>query len=144
MIGGPFSNPLMGLIHRTEGPLKFRFVLQPTVAILLAIRNGVQDWRAGKPPYFWEVCNDPALRKTLMRDGWRSIGRLFILAVVLDCIYQAIVLHWIYLLDALAISICLAVIPYLLVRGPVVRILRSRSKRNLPQAPTSSAGRKAA
>jgi hypothetical protein len=137
MIAGPFSNPLMGLIHRTEGPLKFRFVLQPTVAILLAIRNGVQDWRAGKPPYFWEVCNDPALRKTLIRDGWRSIGRLFLLAFVLDCIYQAIVLHRIYLLDALAISICLAIIPYLLVRGPVVRILRRRSKRNLPQAPSS-------
>lgn len=144
MIGGPFSNPLMGLIHRTEGPLKFRFILQPTVAILLAIRNGIQDWRAGKPPYFWEVCNDPALRKTLIHDGWKSIGRLFILAFVLDCIYQAIVLHWIYLLDALAISICLAIIPYLLVRGPVVRILRWRSKRNLPQAPTSSDERKAA
>ena len=134
MIGGPFSNPLMGLIHRTEGPLKFRFILQPTVAILLAIRNGIQDWRAGKPPYFWEVCGDAALRKTLIRQGWESISRLFILAVVLDCIYQAIVLHWIYLLDALVVSICLAIIPYLLVRGPVVRILRWRSKRKLPQA----------
>jgi len=142
MIAGPFSNPLTGLIHRTEGPLKFRFVLQPTVAILLAIRNGIQDWRAGKPPYFWEVCEDPAMRKTLIHEGWKSISRLFILAFVLDCIYQAIVLHWIYLLDALAISICLAIIPYLLVRGPVVRILRWRSKRKLAQAPTSE--RKAA
>jgi len=134
MIGGPFANPLMGLIHRTEGPLKFRFILQPTVAILLAIRNGIQDWRAGKPPYFWEVCGDAALRKTLIRQGWESISRLFILAVVLDCIYQVIVLHSIHLLDALAVSICLAIIPYLLVRGPVVRILRWRSKRKLPQA----------
>jgi len=142
MIGGPFSNPLVGLIHRTEGPLKFRFVLQPTVAILLAIRNGIQDWRAGKPPYFWEVCEDSAMRKALIHEGWKSISRLFILAFVLDCIYQGIVLHWIYLLDALAISICLAIIPYLLVRGPVVRILRWRNKRKLPQAPTSD--RKAA
>ena len=142
MIGGPFSNPLMGLIHRTQGPLKFRFVLQPTVAILLAIRKGIQDWRAGKPPYFWEVCENPAMRKTLIHEGWKSISRLFILAFVLDCIYQAIVLHWIYLIDALAISICLAIIPYLLVRGPVVRILRWRSERKLPQAPPSE--RKAA
>jgi hypothetical protein len=137
MMGGPFSNPLMGLIHRTEGPLKFRFFLQPTVAIVLAIRNGIQDWRAGKPPYFWEVCADPAMRKSMILEGWKSISRLFILGFVLDCIYQAIVLHWIYLLDALAISICLAIIPYLLVRGPVVRILRWRSERKVLQAPTS-------
>jgi hypothetical protein len=137
MLGGPFSNPLMGLMHRTEGPLKFRFVLQPTVAILLAIRNGIQDWRAGKPPYFWEVCHDPTMRKSMILEGWKSISRLFILAIVLDCIYQAIVLHWIYLLDALAISIALAIIPYLLVRGPVVRILRWRRERKVSQAPAS-------
>ena len=142
MIGGPFSNPLTGLIHRTEGPLKFRFVLQPTMAILLAVRNGIQDWRAGKPPYFWEVYEDPAMRKTLIHEGWKSISRLFILAFVLDCIYQAIGLHWIYLLGALPFSICLAIIPYLPVRGPVDRILRWRSKRKMPQAPTSE--RKAA
>jgi hypothetical protein len=142
MIGGPFSNPLTGLLHRTEGPLKFRFILQPAVAILLAIRNGIQDWRAGNPPYFWEVCADPSKRKSMIREGWKSISRLFILAFVLDCIYQAIVLHRIYILDALAISVFLAIIPYLLVRGPVVRLLRWRSQRKFPQAPPSE--RKAA
>jgi hypothetical protein len=68
-LGGPFSNPLVSLIHRTEGPLKFRFFLQPAMAILLAIRNGIQDWRAGKPPYLWEVCEDPAMRKSMITRG---------------------------------------------------------------------------
>jgi hypothetical protein len=41
------------LIGREHGPLAFRLVLQPKVAALLAIRAGVRDAKAGRPPHGW-------------------------------------------------------------------------------------------
>lgn len=109
---------------RISGPLKFRVILQPSMAVILAIRSGLRDARKGKPAYFWELATDSAERRAMLKDGWRSIGKLFILATVLDAIYQYIVQRWIYPLDAVLIAVILAIVPYLLVRGPVNRIAR--------------------
>lgn len=124
MLANVFSDLWEGLVSRTNGPLKFRFVLQPAMAIFLGLHGGLRDWREGKPAFFWEFLVDPAKRKELFRDGWHSLEKLFILAIVLDCVYQAIILRWIYPFDALMVAFFLAVIPYLLVRGPVNRIAR--------------------
>lgn len=128
------------LISRPTGPMKFRFVLQPAMAIFLAVRAGLHDYREGRPPYFWSVCAEPAERRKLMREGWESVGRVFILALVLDCVYQFIVLRWIYPGEAIAVGIVLAIIPYVLVRGPVNRILSLRKR----DARKSTKGKEAA
>ena len=122
MIGNVFSDLWEGLVSRSTGPLKFRFVLQPSVAIILAVRAGLRDWRQGKAPFFWDFLADPSNRKSLFRDFKKSVGKLFLLACLLDFIYQIIVLHWFYPFDAIIIATLLAIVPYLLVRGPVNRI----------------------
>ena len=122
MLDNLFSDMWEGLVDRTDGPLKFRFFLQPSVAIFLAIRAGLRDWRQGKAPFFWDFLADSSKRKDLFRDFKQSVGKLFLLACLLDCIYQLIVLHWIYPFDAVIIATFLAIVPYLLVRGPVNRI----------------------
>lgn len=133
MLANPFSDLLMDTVRRTTGPLKFRFILQPSVAILLAIRSGLKDSRLGRPAFFWKFCVDPAKRTQLLRSCWKSIGRLFILAFVLDCIYQVIATHRIHFYGALIVAIVLAVVPYVLVRGPVNRIATNLRK---PPGPT--------
>ena len=136
MLANVFSDLWQGFVSRTDGPLKLRFLLQPATAIFLGIRGGIGDWREGKPAYFWEFLVDPARRKELLHEGWHSLGKLLILAVVLDCAYQVIVLHWIYLVDALIVAFFLAIVPYLLVRGPVNRVLRvCKSPARRPQKP---------
>lgn len=137
MFGHVFSEISKGLLSRTTGPLKFRFVLQPLMAILLAVRSGLKDSQEGKPPFFWEFCEDPAERKQLMHDCWKSVGKVFILAFALDCIYQVIVLRWIYTVDALIVAFLLAIIPYVIVRGPVNRIATAR-RRVRPGSPAES------
>lgn len=109
---------------RVGGPMTFRIILQPTMAALLAVRAGLQDAREGRPPYFWTLLSDPAQRIDLLREGWRAIVRVFILAVVMDVIYEVIVLRWIRPLEALVVATLLAVVPYLLIRGPVNRVAR--------------------
>jgi hypothetical protein len=110
------------LMSRPAGPMKFRFILQPAMAIFLAVRCGLKDSHEGKPAFFWALFTDPVHRWQLLRDGWKSIRSVFILALVLDGAYQLIELRWIYPGEALAVALVLAIIPYLLVRGPVNRI----------------------
>ena len=147
MLGNAFSDMLQGLVSRTTGPLKFRFLLQPLMSIFLAVRSGLKDSREGKPAFFWEFCTDPAMRKELISNCWKSVGKIFILAFVLDCIYQVIVLRWIYVFDALIVAFFLAIIPYVIIRGPVNRIASARKRAhalNEPSEPPPPRVKKAA
>jgi hypothetical protein len=109
---------------RVSGPLKFRLVMQPLMALFLATRSGLRDARGGKPPYFWALFTDAMERRAMLKDGWKSVGRLFILALALDVVYQFIVRRSIYPGEAVLVALILAIVPYLLVRGPVNRIAR--------------------
>lgn len=110
------------LTGRVSGPMWFRFILQPTMAAIFALRAGLEDARTGQPAYFWAVVNNPAHRRDLLRDGWKDVAKVFTIAVVLDTIYQVTQLRWIYPLQALIIAFTLAFLPYLLLRGPFRRI----------------------
>jgi hypothetical protein len=117
------------LVGRIHGPLKFRFLLQPAMAILFAFRDGWKDAREGKAPYFWALFTDPGHRREMLRDGWKSVGKIFILAMILEVIYQFIVLRFFYPGEALLVATALALIPYLILRGPVNRLLRKRVRK---------------
>ena len=113
---------------RISGPMKFRLLLQPVMAVLFATRSGLKDARTGKPPYFWSLLTDPAHRREMVKDGWKSVGKVFVLALALDVVYQVVVLRFVYPGEAIIVALLLAIVPYLLVRGLVTRIARpSRS-----------------
>ncbi len=107
---------------RVSGPMKFRIVLQPLMATFLAIRSGWADAKSGKDPYFWSFLITRGNRLDLVKDGWKSVGRLCILAVVLDLTYQILVQSSIHLRAALFVAIVLAIVPYVTLRGIVNRI----------------------
>jgi hypothetical protein len=109
---------------RVSGPMSFRLILQPTMAALLAIRAGLKDAREGRSAYLWTTLTDEAQRVALLREGWAAIARVFLLAIIMDGVYQFIVQRWIYLGEVLIVAILLAVVPYVLIRGPVMRIAR--------------------
>ena len=64
----------------------------------------------------------------MLKDGWKSVGRVYIFAIVMDAIYQFIVLKTFYPAEALIVAIILAIVPYLLIRGPVSRIASPRAR----------------
>jgi hypothetical protein len=106
--------------------MKFRLVLQPCMAAFFAIRAGLADAKTGKSPYFMTMVSDPKVRTQLIKDGWTSVGKVFILAIVLDVIYQIIELHFVYVGEAIIVAFILAILPYLILRGIVTRIVRRR------------------
>jgi hypothetical protein len=117
------------LAERVTGPMHFRLLLQPAMATFFAIRDGLKDARECKPPYFWGLFTDKGEREAMAKNGWKSVGKVFILAIVLDVIYQLIEHRWtVYPGEAALVAIILAIVPYLLIRGPINRIVCHQRK----------------
>src|SRR5258706_15173249 len=114
------------LIGRTSGPMNLRLIIQAAVATFIAVRAGLSDARESRPAFLWAALSNPTYRPELLRQGWKDVGKVAILAMVLDSIYQLIVHRGVYVLELLITATVLAIIPYVLVRGPVNRIARRR------------------
>lgn len=110
------------LIDRGHGLLHLRFLVQPLVAAMLAIRAGLRDAREHRPPFGWAVLVGSGHRGDLLREGWNDVAMLFIAAVVIDVVYQLIVFRWVHPVQALIVAAIVALPAYLLVRGPVNRM----------------------
>ena len=124
-----FSRIAENLVGRLDGPLKFRFILQPVMAIVFAIRDGRKDALAGRDPYFWAILTKSDHRGVLLRECWHAMKKVFIVALLMDVIYQLIVFRWIYPGEALIVAPLLAFIPYILFRGPVRRFMGRKLRR---------------
>ena len=110
-------------LARPQGTLNFRFILQPTIAAILALRAGINDARNGRPAYLWAAFTKPVYRAQLLHGGWKDIRTPFLVSAVLDAIYQLITHRFIYPLELLFTATLLALVPYLILRGPVNRIV---------------------
>ncbi len=127
------------LMGRVSGPMTFRLILQPVMALIFAVRDGRKDARENRPPYFRTLINDPAQRHPLLLEGFKAVGRVLVLGVVMDVIYQFIVFRWFYPLEALLVALILAFLPYLLMRGPANRLARHWRRGDAAAAPKSKA-----
>jgi hypothetical protein len=105
------------LVGRDSGPLHFRLVLQPIVAAVLAIRAGMRDARQGRPAFFWAFVRQSHRPPLLLAELWKDVGRLFLIAIALDLVYQLIDFQTIRPGQSLIVAIVLAILPYLIVRG---------------------------
>ncbi|HEY2256612.1 MAG TPA: hypothetical protein VGI11_13320 [Variovorax sp.] len=120
----PFARIWSDITSGRHAPLSFRFVLQPAVAAFFAWRAGRDDARNGRPPFFWALFKDHPHWREHAREGWTHIGKVFIVAMVMDGVYQFIQVRWFYPFEALMVAVILAVLPYLVCRGLVNRALR--------------------
>ena len=112
------------LLDRVGGPMSFRFIVQPAVAACFAIRSGWLDGLAGRPAYFWDILKPQSRGRDLVRGAWKDVAKVFVMAVVIDAVYQVIQLRWFYPGETLVVAVALAFVPYLVIRGPVGRVVR--------------------
>lgn len=119
------------LFGRLTGPMSFRLIIQPVVATFLAIRAGWTDAQQGRPIFFWTLARDPAQARVMFRNLWLIAGKVFLVALVLDAIYQLIVFQWIYPLQALIVATLLALVPCMVVRAVGNRIVTIARRRQL-------------
>jgi hypothetical protein len=117
---------LEDLPKRLTGPGRFRFILQPLVATLLGIRSGMADARAGRPPYILGLATDRERRRELARDGFRTIVNLLLMGILLDSVFQWMILGQSYPGPALVVGPVLITAPYAIARALSNRATRSR------------------
>ena len=114
------------ILARPGGPMTFRFILQPAMAVIAALRDGVNDARLGRTPYVWAIIrgvHSAKGRSGRLWEGIISTARILILGVVMDTAYQWLVFKTFFPVQAAVIAILLAFVPYLLLRGPIERIV---------------------
>jgi len=111
---------------RLTGPGRFRFILQPVVAIVLGIRSGLSDARAGSPPYLYGVLFHRRLRGELVKSGFATVANLLLMGILMDSVFQWIILGVSHPGAALVVGPVLIVGPYAIARSLSNRLARSR------------------
>jgi Ca2+/Na+ antiporter len=112
------------LVARPDAPMRFRFILQPLMVAIVAIRHGLNDARTGRSPYFWTMLGNPRERAQRLNEGLNATARIILLGLVMDMIYQVIVLGQFYPAEAVIVALLFAFIPYVIIRGPAARVAR--------------------
>jgi hypothetical protein len=118
------------LLGRASGPMHFRLIMQPLMATFLAFKAGRADAAAGRPAFLWEFFRNPTERGRLLGSAWKDLSKILLVAVLLDTIYQIIVLKEFHPLQTLIVAFVLAVLPYTLFRGPFARLFRARGRKD--------------
>jgi hypothetical protein len=124
------------LIARTEGPMHFRFFLQPVMSLFFAIKAGFRDAKNNTAPYLMRFTVSKDQRRISKKEGWKDVGKVFVVGIIIDIIYQLIVIYKLetqtrfYPLESIVVAFALAIIPYAIFRGPVNRFLRLFIKEN--------------
>lgn len=131
-----FTRFWSNLLERTEGPMNLRFLLQPAMSILFATLAAIRDAKAGTAPYLWRFMKEKGQRKEIAGEAWKDVGKILIVGIVLDSIYQLIVIYKLktaerfYPLETIVIAFALAILPYIILRGPINRIVRIFVRKN--------------
>ncbi len=112
------------IADRLHGPMTFRFFLQPTMAFIAALIDGIRDARFGHKSFFWSANRDSTLHAGRLREGMISTARVALLGLSMDAIYQFKVFDRFYPVEALMMAILLAVIPYFIFRWIVEYVAR--------------------
>jgi hypothetical protein len=122
-----FSRALLEDIpKRLAGPGRFRFVLQPLIAIVLGIRGGLADARAGRPPYLYGVLFHRHLRRELVGSGFQTVANLLLMGILMDSVFQWIILGASYPGAAFVVGPTLILLPYATARALANRLARLR------------------
>src|SRR3954466_7125973 len=96
-----------GLFNRPSEPMSFRFILQPVMALIAALRDGVKDARTGRSPYLWMIMSESGKRDGRLREGLNATARILLLGLAMDVIYQIMVIKRFYPAEAVIISVIL-------------------------------------
>jgi hypothetical protein len=110
---------------RFHGPGGFRFIVQPIGAIILGIRDGKLDAAAGTPPYLYDLLFVPEDRAASVRSGLSRLTIPIIVAIVLDAVFQYIIINTVRPVAAIVVGIFLMGVPYSLSRAITNRIVSS-------------------
>jgi hypothetical protein len=113
------------LVARFTGPMNLRFVVQPVVATLLGIRDGVRDARKGQTPFLRDLWMRPEKRPSQLKKALERLVIPLAAAIILDGIVQYLMFRHVRLLGAVIVGTAIMGLPYSLAREITNRIVSS-------------------
>lgn len=128
---GTFQRIWHDLVERPTGPLSFRFILQPFMAAIAALHDGLRDARAMRSPFAQALLQEPEQRIVRLTDALNAVDRIILLGLAMDIIYQVIALGRFYPAESVIVALLLAVVPYVVLCGLITRGAR-RWRRGAP------------
>lgn len=122
---------LDGIMARVTGPMSFRFILQPLMMIILGIKDGLADAKAGSPPFIFDLVFNPEGRPRDFKNAFKSLVKPIIFATVLDLVAQYLIFKEVRhpavrLVPALVVGTLVMGVPYSIARGLSNRIATRR------------------
>ena len=112
-----------GMIARVAGPMSLRFVFQPLIGLLLGVRDGMVDAKAGEPPFILDLIANKENRKKRLSSLLTSLTKTIMIAVVLDMIAQYLIFSQVRITSAIIIAVIILVVPYSIARAVTNRII---------------------
>jgi hypothetical protein len=79
------------ILARPSGPLAFRFIVQPLMAAIVAVHDGLQDAKRGRSPFLWTILSNPLERRGQLIEELNATARILLLGLAIDTSYQTIV-----------------------------------------------------
>jgi hypothetical protein len=101
------------------GKFQIRLILQPIAAIVLGLRAGIADAKAGRPPFIKELvfAHEHSNRRAMLKDALRAAILPLVLAFVIDSILQHLINGRVRPLVALLVGGLLVFLPFLIMRA---------------------------
>jgi hypothetical protein len=116
------------LPRRFTGSGRLRFILQPTVAIVLGIRGGLADAKAGNVPYLFGLILGAGRRRELLRSGMAAVRNLVALGIMMDIVFQLVLYRSVHPGAALVVGSILICLPYAVSRALTRRVTEAMTK----------------
>jgi len=116
------------LPQRFTGAGRLRFILQPMIAVILGIRGGLADAKAGNHPYIFGLLFGAGTRRELLRSGVAAIRNMVALGIIMDIAFQLVLYHSVHPGAAVVIGPILICFPYALSRALTTRLVGSLGK----------------
>jgi hypothetical protein len=99
------------------GSFQIRLVLQPLLAVLLGLRFGIRDAKAGRPPIIKDIARSKGHRGSRFTEAARDAIVPLLVAFIIDSILQQIINGRIRPLAAVIVGGLLVFLPFLITRA---------------------------
>jgi hypothetical protein len=116
------------LPRRFTGSGRLRFLLQPMFAIVLGIRGGLVDAKAGNLPYLFGLLFGVGRRRELLKSGVAAIRNLLAAAIIMDIMFQLFLYRSVHPGAAVMVGPILICIPYAASRALTTRVTKAIAK----------------
>jgi hypothetical protein len=118
-----------------SGPGTLRFIVQPTLAVLVGVWHGRRDARVQRAPFLAGLIRSRGRRVAWLLQTLQSIALPLTLALVASVVFQYVIRSHVRPSYALLYAATFVAVPYLLTRSLTNRVVRATRRPRLPRGP---------